>query len=180
MARSSGLDGNLRLQDRVAQKLRALRHSQGALDLETIEARPVFEGDEIKDLAADKRNRAKDIIEDFMIAANGVAARYLVSKKFPVLRRVVRVPKRWDRIVELAAERGSKLPTEPDAKALEQFLVSAKAADPLRFPDLSTSVVKLLGPGEYVVAAPGRRCHRALRPCRQGLCPLHCPQSAIP
>ena len=106
----SGLDENLRLQDRVAQKLRALRHSQGALDLETIEARPVFDGDEIKDLAADKRNRAKDIIEDFMIAANGVAARYLVSKKFPSLRRVVRVPKRWDRIVELAAEHGSKLP----------------------------------------------------------------------
>ena len=112
-------------------------------------------GDELTDLAVDKRNRAKDIIEDFMIAANGVAARFLASKKFPSLRRVVRVPKRWDRIVELAAERGSKLPTEPDAKALEQFLVSAKAADPLRFPDLSTSVVKLLGPGEYVVQLPG-------------------------
>ena len=94
----------------MAQKLRALRHQQGALDLETIEARPVFTGDELTDLAADKRNRAKDIIEDFMIAANGVAARYLASKKFPSLRRVVRVPKRWDRIVELAAERGSKLP----------------------------------------------------------------------
>jgi exoribonuclease-2 len=151
----SGLDENLRLQDRVAQKLRALRHQQGALDLETLEARPVFDGDELQDLAADKRNRAKDIIEDFMIVSNGVAARYLVSKKFPVLRRVVRVPKRWDRIVELAAERGSKLPPEPDAKALEQFLVSAKAADPLRFPDLSTSVVKLLGSGEYVVQLPG-------------------------
>jgi len=151
----SGLDENMRLQDRVAQKLRALRHLQGALDLETLEARPVFAGDELKDLAADKRNRAKDIIEDFMIASNGVAARYLVSRKFPVLRRVVRVPKRWDRIVELAAERGSKLPQEPDAKALEQFLVSAKAADALRFPDLSTSVVKLLGAGEYVVQFPG-------------------------
>ena len=151
----SGLDENLRLQDRVAQKLRALRHQQGALDLETIEARPVFDGDELKDLAADKRNRAKDIIEDFMIAANGVAARYLASKEFPALRRVVREPKRWDRIVELAAERGTKLPGEPDAKALEQFLVSAKTADPLRFPDLSTSIVKLLGPGEYVVQIPG-------------------------
>ena len=90
-----------------------------------------------------------------MIAANGVAARYLASKKFPSLRRVVRAPKRWDRIVELAAERGATLPKEPDAKALEQFLVSAKAADPLRFPDLSLSVVKLLGPGEYVVQLPG-------------------------
>jgi len=150
-----GLDENLRLQDRVAQKLKALRHLHGALDLETIEARPVFDGDELKDLAAETRNRAKDIIEDFMIAANGVAARYLVSKKFPSLRRVVRTPKRWDRIVELATERGSTLPKEPDAKALEQFLVSAKAADPLRFPDLSLSVVKLLGAGEYVVQLPG-------------------------
>jgi VacB/RNase II family 3'-5' exoribonuclease len=151
----SSLDENLRLQDRVAQKLRALRHQHGALDLETIEARAVFDGDELKDLEADKGNRAKDIIEDFMIAANGVAARYLASKDFPTLRRVVRIPKRWDRIVGLAAERGAKLPKEPDAKALEQFLVSAKAADPLRFPDLSLSVVKLLGPGEYVVQLPG-------------------------
>ena len=151
----SGLDENLRLQDRVAQKLRALRHQQGALELETIEARPVFDGNELKDLAAEERNRANDIIEDFMIATNGVAARYLASKGFPALRRVVREPKRWGRIVELAAERGRALPKEPDAKALEQFLVSAKAADPLRFPDLSLSVVKLLGPGEYVVQLPG-------------------------
>ena len=151
----NGLDENLRLQDHVAQKLRTLRHQQGALDLQTIEARPVFDGDELTDMTPDVRNRAKDIIEDFMIAANGVAARFLASKQFPSLRRVVRVPKRWDRIVELAAERGTKLPTEPDAKALEQFLVSAKAADPLRFPDLSTNIVKLLGPGEYVVQIPG-------------------------
>jgi exoribonuclease-2 len=150
-----GLDENLRLQDRVAQKLRALRHHQGALDLETIEARPRFDGDELTDIAAEERNRANDIIEDFMIAANGVAARYLASRGFPALRRVVREPKRWDRIVELAAERGAKLPKEPDAKGLEQFLVSAKSADPLRFPDLSLSVVKLLGPGEYVVQIPG-------------------------
>jgi exoribonuclease-2 len=151
----SGLDENLRLQDRIAQKLKALRHLNGALDLETIEARPVFVGDELKDLEAEKGNRAKDIIEDFMIAANGVTARYLASKEFPSLRRVVQTPKRWDRIVELAAERGSALPKEPDAKALEQFLVSAKAADPLRFPDLSLSVIKLLGAGEYVVELPG-------------------------
>jgi exoribonuclease-2 len=150
-----GLDENLRLQDRMAQKLKALRHLHGALDLETIEARPVFDGDELKDLEAEKKNRAKEIIEDFMIAANGVTARYLASKKFPSLRRVVRIPKRWDRIIELAAERGSTLPREPDSKALEQFLVSAKAADPLRFPDLSLSVVKLMGAGEYVVELPG-------------------------
>ena len=150
-----GLDENLRLQDRAARKLKALRRLHGALDLETIEARPVFDGGELKDLEAEKKNRAKDIIEDFMIAANGVAARYLASKKFPSLRRVVRVPKRWDRIVELAAERGSTLPKEPDSRALEQFLASAKAADPLRFPDLSLSVVKLMGPGEYAVELPG-------------------------
>jgi len=155
MGTVSGLDENIRLQDRVAQKLKALRHLQGALDLETIEARPVFDGDELKDLEADKKNRAKDIIEDFMIAANGVSARYLASKKAPSLRRVVRTPKRWDRIIELAAERGSTLPKEPDARALDQFLISAKAADPLRFPDLSLSVVKLMGAGEYVVEHPG-------------------------
>jgi VacB/RNase II family 3'-5' exoribonuclease len=155
-----GLDENLRLQDRTARKLKSLRHLNGALDLETIEARPVFEGDQLKDLEAEKKNRAKEIIEDFMIAANGVTARYLASKKYISLRRVVREPKRWDRIVELAKEHGSTLPTAPDSKALNQFLVSAKAADPLHFPDLSLSVIKLLGPGEYVVefpdeAAPG-------------------------
>ena len=151
----SGLDENLRLQDRVAQKLKALRHRQGALELQIIEARPVFDGDEIKNLEADKKNRAKDIIEDFMIAANGVTARYLASQKFPSLRRVVRIPKRWDRIIELAAEQGSTLPKKPDSKALDQFLVLAKAADSLRFPDLSLSVVKLMGAGEYVVELPG-------------------------
>ncbi len=150
-----GLDENLRLQDRVAQKLKTVRHVHGALDLETIEARPVFVGDELKDLEIDQQNRAKDLIADFMIAANGVAARYLASKRFPSLRRVVRTPKRWDRIVELAAARGSTLPKEPDSKALEEFLVSAKAVDPLRFPDLSLSVIKLLGAGEYVVQLPG-------------------------
>jgi exoribonuclease-2 len=149
------LDENLRLQDRVAQELKALRHLHGALDLETIEARPVFAGDELKDLVAETRNRAKDIIEDFMIAANGITARYLAARKFPSLRRVVRVPQRWDRIIALAAEQGATLPKEPDAKALEQFLVAAKAADPLRFPDLSLSVIKLLGAGEYVVEVPG-------------------------
>jgi len=155
IGRASGLDENILLQDRAAQKLKAIRHLHGALDLETIEARPVFDGDELKDLEAEKKNRAKDIIEDFMIAANGVTAGYLTSKKYPSLRRVVRVPKRWDRIIELAAERGSTLPNEPDSKALDQFLVSEKQADPLRFPDLSLSVIKLMGAGEYVVELPG-------------------------
>jgi exoribonuclease-2 len=155
ISKVSGLEENLRLQDRAAQKLKTLRHLAGALDFETIEASPVFDGDELKDLKADKPNRAKDIIEDFMIAANGATAQYLASKKFPSLRRVVRVPKHWDQIVALAAERGVALPKEPDSKALEQFLVSQKALDSLRFPDLSLSVIKLMGPGEYMVDLPG-------------------------
>jgi len=149
------LEENIRLQDSVAQKLKTLRHQHGALSLETIEARTVFDGDTLKDLEAEERNRAKDIIEDFMIAANGITALYLASKNSPSLRRVVRTPKRWERIVELAKERGSTLPENPDSKALERFLVSAKAADPLRFPDLCLSVIKLMGPGEYVVEMPG-------------------------
>jgi len=152
----AGLDENIRLQDRVAQKLKSVRHELGALDLETVEARPVFVGDELKDLAASGQNRAMDLIENFMVAANGVVAKYLASKKSPSMRRVVRTPKNWDRIVALAAERGSKLPIQPDAKALEQFLVSAKSTDPLRFADLSLSVVKLLGAGEYVLQIPGQ------------------------
>jgi VacB/RNase II family 3'-5' exoribonuclease len=150
-----GLDDNLRLQDRAAHMLKTLRHSHGALNLETIEAHPLFEGDALKDFEAERKSRATDIIEDFMIAANGVTARYLASKMFPSLRRVVRIPKRWDRIVELAAERGFTLPSEPDSKALEQFLATTKTADPLRFPDLSLSVIKLMGAGEYVVELPG-------------------------
>jgi VacB/RNase II family 3'-5' exoribonuclease len=149
-----GLDENLRLQDRAAQQLKALRHEHGALDLQTLEARPVFAGDEIKDLQADERNRAKEIIEDFMIAANGVTARFLHSQKVASLRRMVRSPKRWDRIVEIAAQHNYKLPAQPDSKSLEGFLAARKTADPLGFPDLSLSVVKLLGPGEYVVEAP--------------------------
>ncbi len=151
----SGLADNLRLQDRIAQTLKSSRYARGALDLETIEVRPVFAGEELKRLEKDQPNRAKDLIAEFMIVSNGVTARYLASKKFPSLQRVVRTPKRWDRIVALAAERGSRLPRSPDSKALEQFLTSAKADDPLRFPDLSLSVVKLLGSGEYVVRLPG-------------------------
>jgi len=150
-----GLDENLRLQDRKAWKLKELRHLHGALNLETIEAHPVFDGDMLKDLEPEKKNRANEIIEDFMIAANGVTARYLASKGFPSIRRVVHTPKRWDRIIALAAERGVALPKLPDAKALEKFLILEKTADPLGFPDLSLSIVKLLGPGEYMVGLPG-------------------------
>jgi VacB/RNase II family 3'-5' exoribonuclease len=155
VAAVNGLADNLRLQDRIAQRMRNLRHVHGALSLQTIEAKPVFDGDQIRDLEVEEKNRATDIIEDFMIAANGVTARYLAAKKSPSIRRVVRTPRRWERIVELAGERGFILPDDPNSKALDEFLVKEKAADPSRFPDLSLAVIKLLGPGEYVAEAPG-------------------------
>ena len=149
-----GLAENLQLQDRVAQSLKDFRHIHGVLSLETIEAKPVFDGDQIRFLEIEEKNRAKEIIEDFMIAANGVTARYLSAKKSPSIRRVVHTPKRWERIAEIANEHGSKLPGKPDSKALEEFLVKQKAADPLRFPDLSLAVIKLLGAGEYIAELP--------------------------
>jgi VacB/RNase II family 3'-5' exoribonuclease len=152
---TEGLAENLRIQDTVAQALKMLRHVHGALTLETTESRAVFDEDTLMDLEPEKKNRAKDIIEDFMIAANGVTARFLNSKMFPSLRRVVHVPKRWNRIVEIADEAGFQLPAVPDQKALEGFLVRQKKADPLGFPDLSLSIIKLLGPGEYVADFPG-------------------------
>ena len=149
-----GLAENLRLQDRVAQSMKNFRQIHGALSLETIEAKPVFDGDQIRALEIEEKNRAKEIIEDFMIAANGVVARYLSARKFPSIRRVVRTPKRWDRIVEIAGEHKFRLPDIPDSKALEEFLVKEKAADPVRFPDLSLAVIKLLGSGEYIAELP--------------------------
>ena len=145
----------LRLQDRVAQQLKTLRRVHGALTLETIETRLVFEDGGLRGFEVEKKNRAKDIIEGFMIAANAVTSRFLADRGLPSLRRVVRTPKRWDRIVELASEHGFTLPTEPDSKALERFLLQARASDPLRFPDLSLSIIKLMGAGEYVVGQPG-------------------------
>ena len=150
-----GLDENLRLQNRAAQRMKGLRQVHGALTFESVEARPVFDGDAIRRLEVEKPNRATDLIADFMIAANGVTARYLLSRKFPSLRRVVRTPKRWDGIVELAGQHGFKLPDEPDPRPLNEFLVKQKAADPVRFPDLSLAVIKLMGPGEYVADFPG-------------------------
>ena len=149
-----GLAENLRLQDKAAQSMKKLRHVHGALSLETIEAKPVFDGDQIRALEIEERNRAKEIIEDFMIAANGVTARYLSTSGFPSIRRVVRTPKRWERIVEIALEHRYELPADPDSKALEEFLSQAKAADPMRFPDLSLAVIKLLGSGEYIAEPP--------------------------
>jgi exoribonuclease-2 len=155
VAAVNGLAENLHLQNRTAQRMRNLRHVHGALSLETLEAKPIFDGEKIRDLQVEEKNRAKEIIEDFMIAANGVTARYLTSRKFPSIRRVVRTPKRWDRIVKLAGEHKFRLPADPDSKALDEFLIKEKAADPLRFPDLSLAVVKLLGAGEYMAELPG-------------------------
>jgi len=151
----SGLAENLRLQDEVAQRLKALRHAHGALELETVDVHAQFEGDTVRRIVADPRNRAKELIEDFMIAANGSIARFLDGHGFPIMRRVVRSPERWQRIVEIARADGESLPVEPDAKALNQFLQKRHEADPLRFPDLSLSIIKLLGRGEYVASFPG-------------------------
>ncbi len=148
------LEENLRIQDQAAQSMKELRHVHGALSLETIEAKPIFDGDQIRALEIEERNRAKELIEDFMIAANGVTARFLSAKNSPSIRRVVRTPKRWERIVEIAADHKFKLPEFPDSKALEEFLVKQKDADPLRFPDLSLAVIKLLGAGEYIAELP--------------------------
>ncbi len=149
-----GLEENLRLQDQTAQQMKNLRHTHGALSLETIEAKPVFDGDQIQSLEIDEMNRARVIIEDFMVAANGVTARFLSANNSPSIRRVVRIPKRWDRIVEIARDHKVGLPENPDSKALEEFLIRVKAEDPLRFPDLSLAVIKLLGSGEYVAEPP--------------------------
>jgi VacB/RNase II family 3'-5' exoribonuclease len=149
-----GLAENLQLQDGTAQSMKNFRHIHGALSLETIESKPVFDGDQIRALEIEEKNRAKEIIENFMIAANGVTARFLSASKFPSIRRVVRIPKRWDRIVEIAAEHNFRLPEEPDSNALEEFLVGEKAAHPMRFPDLSLAVIKLLGSGEYIAETP--------------------------
>jgi len=155
IAAVKGLGEKLRLQDRAAQRMKKLRQDHGALTLETIQARAVFDEGAIRDLEAEKKNRAKDIIEDFMIAANGVTAQFLTAKQFPSIRRVVRTPKRWERIVAIAQEHSFTLPDTPDAKALEEFLTAQQAADPLRYPDLSLSIIKLIGAGEYVAKFPG-------------------------
>lgn len=149
--RKPGLEEQVRLHDEAAQRLLALRRRNGALDLETIEASPVVVKGNVIDLKVTQRNRARDIIENFMVGANSAMARFLEANKVPSIRRVVRVPKKWPRIVQLAAEIGETLPTEPDRVALSEFLVKRKLADPEHFADLSLSVVKLLGPGEYML-----------------------------
>lgn len=152
----AGLADNLRLQDVAAQRLKKWRHDNGALEFESLESHARFEGDTVSALVAEERNRAKEIIEDFMIASNGAVARFLAEKRFPVMRRVVRSPERWSRIVDIAVALGDRLPGTPDASALHEFLLRRRAADALRFPDLSLAVIKLLGRGEYEASFPGQ------------------------
>jgi exoribonuclease-2 len=150
---SSDLQAQLKLQDEVAQTLKDQRFQHGALSLQTDELQPLMLNDQVIDVVKQQKNHATELIEDFMVAANGVVARQL--EKVPSLRRIVRTPERWDRIVQLAATKSEKLPAQPDSKALNDFLVRRKKADPDHFADLSLAVIKLIGPGEYVVERPG-------------------------
>jgi exoribonuclease-2 len=153
VAGSSDLQSQLRLQDEIAQALRNERYRHGALNIETTEVRPVILNQQIVGVAKQEKNHATELIEDFMIAANGVVARMLLPVSS--IRRVVKTPERWNRIVELAAQQGEQLPAAPDSKALNEFLMKRKAADPDHFADLSLAVIKLMGPGEYVLERPG-------------------------
>ncbi|RFO96926.1 ribonuclease II [Rhodoferax lacus] len=150
-----GMDLQLRQQDALAQKMRVLRHAKGSLEFETFAPRALFEGEQVVGIAQQEQNRARQLIEEFMIAANGCNARYLGQSGAGSLRRVVRSPDRWLRIVAVAKEYGEDLPNTPDSRALEAFLAKRHQADPLRFADLSLVIIKLMGSGEYVVEAPG-------------------------
>jgi len=155
VAVNPALQTQLQLHDRIARSLRNWRTRRGALNVMTAQARPVFVDGQLVDLRADRKNRAKDLIADLMIAANGTTARYLAEHGQPSLRRVLQEPKRWDRLVKLAAEHGTSLPPAPDALALDQFLTARRQAAPAEFEELSLSVVKLLGSGAYAAAAAG-------------------------
>jgi exoribonuclease-2 len=150
-----GMEAQIRLQRETCEKLRGVRKQQGALTFGSVEARPVIEDGQVKDLVVSQHTVASDIIESFMVATNVAMAQHLKEHGALSLRRVVRTPKRWDRIQAIAAEHGVELPATPDPKALADFLEGQRQADPEHFPDLSLAVVKLLGPGEYIVEHPG-------------------------
>jgi exoribonuclease II len=157
IAKTKGLDEQLRMQDQIAQVMKAVRYLHGALYLETIEPEAVLRDGQVVDLRLERKNLAQELIEDFMIAANGVSAQFLEQHGVPSLRRIVRAPKRWDAIRKVAAEFAVNLPADPDSKALAAFLEQRRQADSLRFPDLSLTIVKLLGAGEYVLQVPGQQ-----------------------
>jgi len=151
----TGMDEQLRIQDRAAQALDRHRREQGALQFESLEVQHFFDGDTLEEVKPQASNRARTLIENLMVASNGVVARFLDARGFPSLRRVVRSPDRWDRIRDLAATLGERLPDAPDSKALGAFLARRRQAAPETFVDLSQSVIRLLGSGEYVVDPPG-------------------------
>ena len=155
LAAVKGLDEQLRLQDAVAQRLCTRRHQRGALDIQTVEARPVVENGVVVGLEEETKSRSRQLIEDFMIAANGSTAELLRERGFPSIRRVVRAPERWDLLQKMASQAGDSLPDTPDPVALSQFMARRRAADPAGYPDLSLSVVKLMGSGDYAVERPG-------------------------
>jgi len=155
VANVPGMEAQLRLQQDTSERLRGIRKLHGALTFGSVETTPVLQNGEIKDLVVSRRTAADDIIESFMVAANVAMALYLKEQSSLSIRRVVRIPKRWDRIQAIASQFGVKLPATPDPRALSGFLDQRKVADPAHFPDLSLSVVKLLGPGEYIVEPPG-------------------------
>src|SRR5215467_1738127 len=155
VAGSPELQAQLKLQDEIAQTLKASRFQHGALNIENTEAHPVMLNEQVIEIQKQEKNRATELIEDFMIGANETVARKLEEKKVSSIRRIVKTPERWDRIVELAAKQGERLPSQPDSKALNDFLTKRKAADPDHFADLSLAVVKLMGQGEYVLQSPG-------------------------
>ena len=154
VAASADLAAQLKLQDSAAQRMVGGRFQHGALDLETIETRPEMHADQPIDIVRQQKNRATSLIEEFMVAANGVVARTFEDSGVASIRRIVRVPKRWDRIVEVASGLGTTLPEQPDSKALNDFLLAQKQKDPDHFPDLSLTIIKLMGPGEYVLVKP--------------------------
>ncbi len=151
-----GLEEQVRLQDEAALRLKARRIEQGSLELESLEARAVKENGILVALVLPQENRAQHLIENFMIAANRTVMDRLGKAGMMSIQRVVRIPKNWPGIVEVAASFHARLPVEPNVKELSKFLIQRKIADPLKFPDLSLTIVKLLGPGEYEISEPGK------------------------
>jgi exoribonuclease-2 len=153
----AGLKQQLEIQNEIAQAVEQLSIANGALNFHTIEANPVTANGKVVDIAVDEQNAAKDLIMYLMVSANTAVAEFLEQRNIALIKRVVKTPERWDRIVAVAREHKWKLPADPDSKALADFIVAARKQDPDRFPDLCLSIIKLLGPGQYIVQRPGEK-----------------------